>query len=319
MKLKRFKNGSQFIIAAAYDSKWVPLLNLCTNLDIGTDLLKLLERWPAIKEDVLKALTNAGKDLPCIPENAVPVLPFAPRSLRDFMLFEAHAVNAGRGMIKRFKPNFYPWVKWVERVTKKPFKAIVPSKIWYRQPIYYFGNHLNMVGDKQEIFWPSYTRHLDYELEAAFVITKPLKNATATEAQEAIGGFMVLNDVSARDIQVPEMRSGMGPQKAKHFINAMSHEVTTADDVLPHIDALTGEVRINGKIVCTTSTRGMQHSVCQMLMHASKDEQLHPGEVFATGTLPNGCALENGHWLKPGDAIEMSIERIGSLSNTIVS
>ncbi len=115
------------------------------------------------------------------------------------------------------------------------------------------------------------------------------------------------------------MRSGLGPQKAKHFINVMSAEIVPSDEVLPNIEALQAEVRINGKTVCSTRTQFEHHSIADLLVHVSKGEQLHPGELFATGTIPGGCALENDCWVKPGDRLELYIERIGTLTNIIAN
>lgn len=243
--------------------------------------------------------------------------PFKPLSFRDFMLSEEHAVQAARGFVKYFMPALLPAVKLFEAISSNPFPALKPKPIWYRQPIYYFGNHTNMAKDGDTIPWPSYTEFLDYELELALVIVRPLKNATHEQALAAIGGFMVLNDFSARDVQLEEMRSGFGPQKSKHFINALSDTVATADDVLPNIKKLRAEVRINGSNICTSTTAELKYSIADMLVHASKDEQLHPGEVFATGTLPTGCAIENDQWLEPDDDVELWIEHVGSLRNII--
>ncbi|MGB3623338.1 MAG: fumarylacetoacetate hydrolase family protein, partial [Ketobacter sp.] len=273
--------------------------------------------WATLKPLVSSALKCDEKQTALVPASATSLQPFEIRSLRDFMLSEQHAINAARGFVKYFKPGFLPGVKLFEKVTGKTFPPLKPKPIWYQQPIYYFSNHLNLAGDHQTIEWPSYCRFLDYELELAFVITKPLRNATEQQAREAIGGFMVLNDFSARDVQLQEMRSGFGPQKSKHFVNALSHTVATADSILPVVQSLKAKILINDQQVCSTTTAGMQHSITDILMHASRDETLHPGEVFATGTLPNGCAMENHCWLKPGDTIELKIERIGSLINRI--
>src|SRR6185437_10945186 len=112
-------------------------------------------------------------------------------------------------------------------------------------PVYYMGNHLTFAADGDDISVPPYTRALDYELELGFVLAHPLRDANATQAEAAIGGFVVLNDFSARDVQLAEMRSGFGPQKAKHFCNAMSAAVVTPDEVLPHLGTLSAEVLIN--------------------------------------------------------------------------
>ena len=108
------------------------------------------------------------------------------------------------------------------------------------------GNHLTFATDGDDIAVPSYTRALDYELELGFVLAHRLRDADPAEAEAAIGGFVVLNDFSARDVQLAEMRSGFGPQKAKHFRSAMSSVVVSADEILPHWRALKGRVHLNG-------------------------------------------------------------------------
>jgi len=128
----------------------------------------------------------------------------------------------------------------------------------------------------------------------------------------------VFNDFSARDIQLAEMKSGFGPTKAKHFANAVSSVVVSADEILPYLNNLQAEIRINGSSIVKTSTAGMHFSLGEAIAYASLEEQLYPGEFIATGTLPGGSGMENGRWLKSGDIIELTIERIGTLTNTIV-
>jgi 2-keto-4-pentenoate hydratase/2-oxohepta-3-ene-1,7-dioic acid hydratase in catechol pathway len=164
---------------------------------------------------------------------------------------------------------------------------------------------------------PSYTNALDYELELGFVLSRPLFNASPEQALAAIGGFVVLNDFSARDVQRDEMQSGFGPQKAKHFLSSMSETAVTADALLPFVDDLKASIRINGREVATTSTAGMRYSLGEVLAHASKEERLFPGELFGTGTLPGGCALENECWLKTGDVLQLQIDRVGEIEHRI--
>jgi len=315
MRFSRFLIDDQPVLAVASDDRWYPIADLLDGSVIPTDMIELLDRFPELDNEISDGLaTDAARPLP---DDAVPMLPFRPASLRDFMLSEAHAVNAGRGMIRRFKPRLLPIVDAYERITRRTFPMLEPKPLWYREPIYYFSNHLNTVTDGAVIEWPPYTTALDYELELAFVVTRPLINATPDGALAAVGGFLILNDFSARDVQLAEMRSGFGPQKSKHFVNALSPTVVTADEILPRIDDVRGEVRINGERVAVTSAAGMQHSIADVLVHISSGEQVHPGEVFGLGTMPGGCGMENDHWLAPGDEIEMRIDRIGSLRNVI--
>lgn len=315
MKLGRFSLDDNHLIAVSFEGRWISLTGLPVDRFLTSDMIALLDAWPEVKPAIIKALKQ-GPVQP-LPDSAIPLLPFQPASLRDFMLSETHAVNAARGMVNRFMPKTAPLVWLFEKVTGRVFPAFKPRPIWYRQPVYYFGNHLNVVTDGAFVQWPEYTTALDYELELAFVITKSLYNAAPEEAMSAVGGFLVLNDFSARDIQMEEMRSGFGPQKSKHFLNAISHSVATADELLSHVNHFKGEVWINGQQVCESSTAGMQHSIADLLVHISRSERLHPGEVFGLGTMPGGCGMENGHWLKRGDKIELVIDQVGSLRNTI--
>lgn len=243
--------------------------------------------------------------------------PFAPKSYRDFMLYEAHFIAAATNFAKANRPGAYRIAKLYQKLTGKLHPKLKPAPHWYEKPIYYMGNHLNFYGHDQTIVWPQYSRIMDYELELGFVLAKPLYNASSEEALAAIGGFVVFNDFSARDTQMPEMQSGFGPQKSKHFANAISAEFVTADEILPRINSLSGTVTINGKPMAEVSSSGMQYTLGEALAHVSQGERLFPGEFFGTGTLPGGCGLESGIMLSKGDRISIAIAGIGRLSNVI--
>ncbi|MEX3007315.1 fumarylacetoacetate hydrolase family protein [Hoeflea sp. TYP-13] len=324
MKLRRVRTNDGSGIEALHFKNWVCLCDVArlndlagdfsVEGDLARDMIAVLqlgkEGWAALETEI----ANVGDTAP---EDKEVLLPFAPASFRDFMLYEDHVINATRGYLKKFVPGTYRFATIVEKITGKPFKKFRPHPLWYRRPIYYFGNHMNFLTDGDPIRWPAYTDALDYELELGAVLAHPLDNATPEAAELAIGGFVVLNDVSARDMQRDEMASGFGPQKAKHFTNAMSSIVATADEILPEINNLEGSVSINGETVADCSSAHMRYSMGEVLAAASMGEQLHPGELFGTGTLPGGSGMENGHWLEPGDRLELRINRIGTLSNTI--
>ena len=176
-----------------------------------------------------------------------PMMPFQPLSCRDFMLYERHAIDAARGYAKRFIPMAYRVARLYEVASRRPFPAFRPGMLWYAQPLYYMGNHLSFLPSEAVVPWPRYTQALDYELELGVVLVRPLFNATPEEAEQAIGGFTVFNDFSARDVQLAEMRSGFGPCKAKHFANVISDVVVTADAVMAMVYSRKARVRINGK------------------------------------------------------------------------
>jgi 2-keto-4-pentenoate hydratase/2-oxohepta-3-ene-1,7-dioic acid hydratase in catechol pathway len=247
------------------------------------------------------------------------VLPFQPASFRDFMLYERHAVDAARGLVRRFHPGQSRAALAIEKLSRRPFPMFKPKSLFYRQPIYYMSNHLSFVPSGTPVTIPSYSSALDFELEIGFVLAEPLYNASAEQALDAIGAFVVVNDFSARDVQRREMATGLGPQKSKHFASSMSVLAVTADEILPQIDHLSGSVTINGRTVATVFSRGMQWTIGEVLAHASKDEMLYPGELFATGTLPGGSGMETGHWLRSGDRLTLAIDQIGEISHPISS
>jgi 2-keto-4-pentenoate hydratase/2-oxohepta-3-ene-1,7-dioic acid hydratase in catechol pathway len=278
------------------------------------DLIALL----GARSEVRALIAAAADDLEPEPtHDSDIVIPFEPRSFRDFMLYEAHAIAAARGFASRFMPGAAGVVGAYETLTGRTFPRLKPHALWYRQPVYYMGNHLTVATDGDEIALPSYTRALDYELELGFVLAHPLRDATPEAAEAAIGGFVVLNDFSARDVQADEMASGFGPQKAKHFASSISKVVVTADEILPRWRDLKGSVRLNAALLAEPTTAGAKWSLGEIVAHASRGESLQAGELFGTGTLPGGSGIETGHLLRSGDVIEIGIEGIGTLSNRI--
>lgn len=318
MKLRRvLKKTGPAVEALKPDTvdEWIGLDNIASD-DLTHNILSVLQLGP----DGWQRLTD--KLLLCEVEeaaNACPViLPFEPTSFRDFLLFEQHFIDASKGYTKRFLPKKYKIASYYERLMRKPFPRFMPPEVWYKVPLYYFGNHLNFITSDEVIQKPAYTEALDYELELGAVLSKPLLNATADEAMDAIGGYVVLNDLSARDVQFPEMKSGFGPQKSKHFQNAMSPIVVTADEINPDMNHLDASVVLNGLKTIPCSTRGMQYSMGEAIAYAARSEQLHPGELFGSGTLPGGCGMENGCWIESGMVLTLQINKIGELTNPVV-
>ncbi len=245
-------------------------------------------------------------------------IPFQPLSYRDFMLYEKHCIDASRGFVKKYLPKLLPIVKIYEKITGKVFPKLKPKSRWYSHPIYYLGNHLTFITDGDPVSIPIYTNELDYELELGVILCKPLKNATAKEAEDAIGGFVVFNDFSARDVQISEMESGFGPMKSKNFVNSISKIIVTADEILPIIEDLKVQVKINNKSIIKTKTGKMDYSIPEAIAYASLEEQLYPGEFFGSGTIPGCTGIENEHLLNTGDTISLEIEKIGKLQNKIL-
>lgn len=325
MKLRRVTDGTVYAVQVATRDGWADAGRVLRSLspalpeaDIALwsrDVVALLGAPDEVRAHLAQAAANLASD----PDDGrTGALPFAPQSFRDFMLYERHAIDAARGFVRRFMPRVWPIVRAYEAVLGPPFPLLKPHRLWYRQPIYYMGNHLAFAGDGEAIAVPSYTKALDYELELGFVLARALFNATPEEAEAAIGGFVVVNDFSARDVQHAEMRSGFGPQKAKHFCNGLSAVVVSADEILPRWRALKGFVRINGRLVAEPSSAGPRWSLGEALAHVSRAERLYPGELFATGTLPGGSGIETGRLLAAGDIIEIGIDGIGTLRSRII-
>lgn len=246
-----------------------------------------------------------------------PVIPFKPVAYRDFMLYEKHAIDAARGFVKKYMAGLFPIVATYEKVFRRPFPKLKPKSRFYRHPIYYMGNHLNFISEGDAISIPSYTEEMDYELELGVVIIKPLKNASIDEVNDAIGGFFILNDFSARDVQMDEMDSGFGPVKTKNFGSSMSSVVAGKNELISSVDNLNVRVVINGETIVESNTKDKTYSLQEAIAYASWEEQLHPGELFGSGTIPGCTGIENGVMLNKGDVITLEIEGIGSLTNKI--
>ena len=207
-----------------------------------------------------------------------------PPSVRDFYAFEEHVKNAravtGRGE--------------------------VPPE-WYELPAFYFSNPAAIYGPEDEIPYPEGTEKLDYELEVAAVIG----------ANGAIGGFTIMNDWSARDLQRREMAIGLGPAKGKDFATSLGPVVVTPDELgdlrLEMVARVNGEERSRGNL------GDMYHSWEAIVANASRNTELRAGDILGSGTVGTGCILEHGdeRWLQPGDEVELEVEGIGILRNRI--
>jgi fumarylacetoacetate (FAA) hydrolase len=200
-------------------------------------------------------------------------------------------------------------------------------------PIFYFTNHLTVIGGGDVMVEDMHLDKLDFELEIAIVIGKSGKNIPAERADEHIYGFTVMNDWSARTLQMLEMQMSLGPAKGKDFATALGPCIVSADALksraLPtpkgnHYD-LPMIARINGDPVSLGNAKDMHWTFAQIIERVSYGVELHAGEVIGSGTCGTGCLLElNGSkvfdpplWLTIGDTVECEIEGIGMLSNTV--
>lgn len=230
--------------------------------------------------------------------------PFPVASLRDFYAFEQHVktCRAHRGL------------------------GMVPQ--WYEVPVFYFSNPAAVLGDGDPVHAPAGSTALDYELELAAVVGKPARDLPADDsALDCLAGFTVMNDWSARDIQRAEMAVGLGPSKSKDFATSLGPRVVPVADLRDvYRDGrlhLTMTATVNGREYSRGDAGSMYWTWPQVLAHASRDADLRPGDVIGSGTVGTGCILELtpeavGGWLKPGDVVALTVERVGTLRNTVV-
>ena len=208
-------------------------------------------------------------------------------------------------------------------------------------PIFYFTNHHSIQGPGEVRCMPDHFEKLDFELEVAIVICKHGRNIRADEADAYIGGLMIMNDFSARRLQMEEMLLNLGPAKGKDFSTAIGPWLVTLDEleeyIIPakenHVGLswnLNMKCWVNGVQVSAGNVADMDWTFAEIIERASYGVDLYPGDVIGSGTVGTGCFLElNGtgklndpnyteQWLKEGDVVEMEIDGLGKLSNTIV-
>lgn len=315
MKLRHTGEG---LVAQHESGAWVRLQGEALSAAESTDMVAFLaggERTRAAAEAILAAGAPGGDAAAPAPAS----IPFQPRSMRAFMLWEDHVIASSRMLVKRFFPP--PAAKAVagfERVTGRTFPKLKPNKRFHEKPTFYVANHGALLADGDPMWWPSHTKWLDFELELAFVLARPLVDATPEEAAAAVGGWFVLNDWSARDVQAEDARENIfGPVvKSKTFANSLGPDVLTADEVRDWT-RMRGRVRVDGELWCEGSTAGPAHDVGAMLAYASAGERLEPGDVISTGTMPGCCGLELDRWIQPGQTVELEIDGIGTVANRI--
>ncbi len=231
-----------------------------------------------------------------------------PPSVRDFYAFEQHvrAARANRGL------------------------DMIPE--WYDVAVFYFTNHHAIVGPHDLVRRPKASNALDFELEIAAVIGTAGIDIPASEAERYIAGYMVMNDWSARDLQMKEMKVNLGPAKGKDFASTLGPYLVTPDELIERrIDrGDQGSVydlqmigRINGAEVSRGNWKDIHFTFAQLIERASADVWLYPGDVIGSGTVGTGCLLEltkgQGPWLQVGDVIELEIERLGVIRNQVIA
>jgi len=229
--------------------------------------------------------------------------PLQPKSLRDAYAFEEHVKTANRNRGQDVPEN------------------------WYKFPVFYYSNPSNSYGHEDIIPYPAYTQALDYELEIAVIVGKSGIDIMPEEAGEYIFGFTIFNDWSARDLQVQEMRVNFGPVKSKDFACSFGPVIITPETLAdksvgrPGVYDLEMIARVNGKELSRGNVKDIFWSFGDIIARASQSVMLSPGDVIGSGTVGTGCLYEltknQGPWLKNGDVVELEIERIGILRNSV--
>ncbi|QJY48904.1 fumarylacetoacetate hydrolase family protein [Pseudonocardia broussonetiae] len=268
---------------------------------------------PATLTDLIGAgtLDDAGRrahDRPAevVPLAAARLLAPVPRppSIRDFGCFELHFLNASRAL------------------------GLPVDPVWYEQPVFYFSNPAAVRGPGDDIPVSPGSDRFDYEVEVAAVIGREGGDLRPDEAERHIAGYTVLCDWSARDLQAREAPMGFGPVKGKDGATSLGPVLVTPDELEPHRAGhgfdLAMTASVNGVPVGGGTWADIHWSFGQMLSYASRGTRLVPGDVIGSGTVGNGCLLEqsgtadSAPWLRPGDVVDTTVEGIGTLTGRVV-
>lgn len=260
-----------------------------------------------------RTFTGGTKEIPkeaLLPADEVELLAPIPRpvSLRDGYAFRQH----------------------VETARKNRGLPMIPEFDLF--PVFYFSNHLAVVGPGDLRVGRARLERLDFELECFAVIGKPITNPTLQEADDAIFGYGVMNDWSARALQADEMKLNLGPAKGKDFATGLGPWLVTKDELSgrlspsPKGNVLSARMTadVNGIRVSEGDVSQMSWTFAEIVRRVADGVTLHPGEVVGSGTVGTGCFLElNGsqgtsQWLRPGDVVSLSIEGLGTLTNRVV-
>lgn len=254
--------------------------------------------------DRLREALESDVAAPAVPLPMVRLRPpvLQPPTLRDFFSFEGHASGQGAREL---------------------------HEAWYRLPVFYFSNTLRVFGHEDETPFPSASDRLDYELELACVIGREGSDIAAADGLDYIAGFCILNDWSARDLQFDEMAVGLGPAKGKDGASSLGPWLVTTDEMAPwlrdgklHVKC---SARVNGETWLDEGDGGAAHfSWGDFVERASKDSRIVPGDVLGSGTVSGGSipeaiarGIDGARYLKPGDVVELEVEGIGTLRNTL--
>ena len=276
----------------------------------GTTLLDLIDAGPAALLAAGAAAVTATAAGP-VPLSGVRLLPpLRPRSIRDFVAFEAHVegvVRAQEGL------------------------AQVPPP-WYEAPAFYFTNPHACVGAHDDVAMFPGSDRFDFECEVAAVLGRAGRDLTPEEAEAAIVGYTIFNDWSARDIQQREGRLPFGFAKGKDGAHTLGPWLVTADELAQYRTGdgyldLTMTIELNGRVLGRDSLASASWTFGELVAYAAAGAEVAAGDVFGSGTCGGGCLAEI--WgragrrepppLSPGDVVTMTVEGIGTISNRVVA
>jgi fumarylacetoacetate (FAA) hydrolase len=308
-------------------------------------LALLVDNWLYDMETLHPELPSTMSMLLQYWEEYMPFLQGAPIMIREGKIGRRDAIPYAQAQLASPVPHptstrdGYAFRQHVEAARRNRKVPMIPEFDQY--PIFYFTNHNAILGPGEIPCMPYHFHKLDFELECAIVICKQGRNIRADQADEYIGGFMIMNDMSARTLQMEEMLLNLGPAKGKDFATVLGPLLVTPDELeaykVPPPEGHTGAAynlnmvcRVNGVEVSRGNLKDMNWTFAEIIERASYGATLFPGDVIGSGTVGTGCFLElNGtgklndpnyteQWLKEGDVVEMDIDVLGTLSNTIV-
>lgn len=273
------------------------IATITANLESGA-LAQLAELLGEAGPDAVPDLTHLLSEVTLLP-------PVHPPSFRDFYAFEAHVKSA------------------------RCHRGLGMAPEWYEQPAFYFSNVASIIGHDAPIRKPPDTNALDYELEIGAIIGREGGDIPVEEADDYIAGFTIVNDWSARDLQMKEMKVGLGPAKGKDFATSMGPFLVTPDEIADRIVDrqrgysydLTMTARVNGEEYSRGNLKNIHWAFAELIAQASRNTVLKPGDLIGSGTVGSGCIVEfpegTRPWLKVGDVVELEIERLGILRNAV--
>ena len=316
MKLLTFKQQGSEYLGALTDTG---VFNLSTAApeDIAfSSMQHFIEGGRPALDRAYTMLASSSASIPSDQVDFLAPLPL-PAQIRDCLGFEEHLKNSFESAIKLSAMAADDPVK-AEQALRASGRFTVPE-IWYQQPLYYKANRFAVAQSGKDVVWPAYSDVMDFELEMACIIGKKGKDISKASADEHIFGYTIYNDFSARDAQMRESPGLLGPAKSKDFDDSiiLGPVIVTRDELADPYN-LRMQARVNGETWCDNNSSTIYWKFSDMIAHISKSETLHPGEVIGSGTVGFGCGLEHLRFLNDGDIVELEVEKIGVISNTVI-